>query len=99
METMYFFMDTHDKKDGTFPNEIGTKEFEEFYKAYETACKEEGVISVKIHAGLKEGRAFCLNMAPNEEAVYRVHQKIGLLYSEITKISTISPADLLYKQI
>jgi len=95
MQDMRFFMDTHDEKQGTFPAGITPQEFEVFYKLYEQACKEEGVISVKIHAGFSEGRAFCLNMAPNTEAVFRVHEKVGLPYNEITEITTISPADLL----
>ena len=95
MQNMRFFMDTHDERQGTFPAGITPKEFESFYKLYEQACEEEGVISVKIHAGFSQGRAFCLNMAPNVEAVFRVHEKVGLPYTEITEISTISPSDLL----
>ncbi|MCH9813671.1 MAG: DUF4242 domain-containing protein [Epsilonproteobacteria bacterium] len=95
MQTLRFFMDTHDKKNETFPADISPKELEGFYQSYEDACKEEGVISLKIHVGFEEGRAFCLNMAPDVDAVYRVHQKVGLPYDTITEVTTISPADLL----
>lgn len=95
MEKMRFFMDTHDKEQETFPAGITPTEFKEFYKAYEKACLEEGVISIKIHAGFKQGKAFCLNMAPSAEAVFKVHEKVGLPYNDITEIMTISPSDLI----
>ena len=94
MENMRFFLDTHDQKNGTFPIGIKPHELENFYKSYEQACKEEGVISLKIYAGFNEGRAFCINMAPNEEAVFNVHKKVGLPYDTITEVSSISPSDL-----
>lgn len=97
MQNMRFFMDTHDKNNQTFPESISPADLEKFYTSYEVACKEEGVISLKIHVGFEEGRAFCLNMAPNADAVYRVHEKIGLPYDSITEVSSISPADLLRK--
>lgn len=95
MENMRFFIDTHDKENKTFPESIKPAELEEFYKAYEQACKEENVISLKIYAGFDKGRAFCINMAANEEAVFNVHKKIGLPYDTITEVSSISPSDLL----
>jgi len=95
MRTMRFFLDTHDKENETFPESIKPEELEEFYKTYEKACNEEGVISLKIYAGFEKGRAFCINMAPNEEAVFNVHKKIGLPYDTITEVNSISPSDLL----
>ena len=67
---------------------------EGFYKKYEAACAEEGVISLRIHVGFEDGKAFCFNMAPNVEAVKRVHDKVGLPYETITEVNTITPADL-----
>ena len=95
MEKMRFFIDTHDKENQTFPESIRPEELEEFYKAYEKACNEEGVTSLKIYAGLDKGRAFCINIAVNEEAVFNVHKKIGLPYDTITEVYSISPSDLL----
>lgn len=97
MQNLRFFIDTHDKNNQTFPESISPDDLAKFYESYEQACKEEGVISLKIHVGFDEGRAFCLNMAPNADAVFRVHQKIGLQYDNITEVNTISPADLLRK--
>lgn len=97
MKKMRFFIDTHDKNNGTFPSEITTEQFKDFYKSYEEVCREEGVISLKIHAGLEDGRAFCLNMASDVESVFRVHERMGLPYDNITEVSSISPEDILFK--
>ena len=94
-QTMHFYMDTHDKNNGTFPDGITPEGLEEFYKQYEKACEEEGVISLNIQVGFNEGRAFCLTMAPSINAVFKVHQKVGLPFDTITEVSSISPADLL----
>ncbi|WP_428739066.1 DUF4242 domain-containing protein [Sulfurimonas sp.] len=94
MENMKFFIDTHDKENKTFPAEITPKQLEGFYKKYEEACIEEGVISLRIHVGFEDGKAFCFNMAPSVEAVKRVHDKVGLPYDSITEVSTITPGDL-----
>jgi len=95
MEQMKYFMDTHDKEKRTFPEGLSQEQLGEFFQSYEAACKEEGVISIKTHVGLKDGKAFCLNMAPSAEAVYRVHEKVGLPFDSITEIQTISPADII----
>lgn len=95
MEKMRFFIDTHDKENKTFPDSISAEELAGFYEGYEQACNEEGVVSLQIYAGFEKGRAFCINMAPNEEAVYNVHKKVGLPYDTITEVNSISPSDLL----
>ncbi len=91
MNNLKLFIDTHDKNNKTFPENITPSELEVFYKQYEKACKEEGVISVKTHVGFSEGRAFCLNMAIDADAIKRVHEKVGLPFDTITEVSTISP--------
>jgi len=98
MEKMRYFIDTHDKANETFPEGITKEQLAEFYKSYEQACKEEGVISIRIDVGLEKGRAFCMNMAPSEEAVFNVHQKVGLPYDSITEIESISQFDLLFNK-
>lgn len=91
MEKMKYFMDTHDKTKGTFPEEISKEQLTEFYEAYKKACKEEGVIPMQTHVGLDDGRAFCYNMAPSAEAVKRAHDKVGLPYDSITEIESFTP--------
>jgi hypothetical protein len=94
MSKMKFFIDTHDKESGTFPKGITPEQMEDFYKKYEAACEEEGVISLRIHVGFEDGKAFCFNMAPNAKAVERVHKKVGLPFESITEVNTITPSDL-----
>ncbi len=96
MQTMKFFVDTHDARKGTFPAGIGRDDFAGFYVKYEEACRAEGVVSLRIHVGFQEGRAFCFNMAPDAESVRRVHERVGLPYDEITEVVTSTPGDLFF---
>jgi hypothetical protein len=96
MQKMKFFIDTHDQTRGSFPAEISKEDFAGFYEVYETACAEEGVVSLRIHVGFDEGRAFCLNMAPSAEAVRRVHEKVGLMFDTITEVTTVTPGDMYF---
>jgi hypothetical protein len=92
---MKLFMDTHDKRDGTFPASITPEQLNEFYAGYAKACREEGVVIVRTYVSTKEGRAFCLNMAPSVEAIKKAHEKAGLPYDSITEVNGVAPTDLL----
>lgn len=96
MQSMKFFIDTHDARKGTFPAGIGKEDFAGFYAKYEEACRAEGVISLRLHVGFQEGRAFCFNMAPDAESVRRVHERVGLPFDEITEVVTSTPGDLFF---
>jgi hypothetical protein len=98
MNRMRFFVDTHDRSRGTFPEKISAKEFEAFFEKYEQACQEEGVVVLRTHLSLEEGRAFCFNMAPDAEAVRRAHEKAGLPFDSITEVTTATPGDLFFKR-
>lgn len=91
-----FFIDTHDARRGTFPAGISPEAFAAFHAQYEAVCREEGVVSLRIHVGFEEGRAFCFTMAPNAEAVGRVHARLGLPFDEITEVVTSTPGDLFF---
>lgn len=69
MQAMRYFLDTHDRARGSFPAQLSPEEFEVFFAQYETACQAEGVIPLRTHVGYAEGRAFCLNLAPDAESV------------------------------
>ena len=98
MTKMRFFIDTHDRSRGTFPENISVKEFEAFYEKYEQACYDEGVVVLRTHLSLEEGRAFCFNMAPDAEAVRRAHEKVGLPFDSITEVTTATPGDLFFNR-
>lgn len=91
-----FFVDTHDAANGTFPAGISPEAFAGFHAQYEAVCREEGVVSLRIHVGFAEGRAFCLTMAPDAEAVRRVHERLGLPFDAITEVATSAPGDLFF---
>ena len=96
MQPMKFFLDTHDARHGTFPSGISKEDFAAFYATYEEACRAENVVNLRVHVGFEEGRAFCLNMAPDADAVRRVHERAGLPFDEITEIVTTTPGDLFF---
>lgn len=97
MQAMKFYVDTHDQRSNTFPAGIGKEQFAEFFKGYERAAREEGVVVLRVHVGLEEGRAYCLNMAPSVEHVRRAHDRVGLPYETITEVTTATPGDLFFQ--
>lgn len=98
MQPMRFYIDTHDRNTGTFPEQLSPEDFCGFYAKYEAVCLEEGVVPLRTHVGLKEGRAFCFNMAPDAEAVRRVHDRLGLPFDAITEVVTTTPGDLFFQR-
>lgn len=98
MQKMRFFIDTHDRARQTFPAGLTPADFEGFYAKYEAACYDEGVVPLRTHVGFEDGRAFCFNMAPDAEAVRRVHDKLGLPFDSITEVTTVTPGDMFFKR-
>ncbi len=98
MPAMRFFLDTHDRTRDTFPASLSVTEFEGFYPQYEQACLAEGVVPLRLHVGLEAGRAFCLTMAPDAEAVRRAHERIGLPFDSITEVATATPGDIFFRR-
>lgn len=96
MQPMKFFIDTHDAAKGTFPAGIAKEQFAAFYTEYEAACREEGAISLRVHAGFGDGRAYCFTMAPDADAVRRAHHRVGLAFDSITEVVTSTPGDLFF---
>ncbi len=98
MQPMRFFIDTHDRSRNTFPGQLTPAEFGAFDASYEQSCYAEGVVPLKLHVGLAEGRAFCLNMAPDADAVKRVHERVGLPFDSITEVATATPGDAFFRR-
>ena len=83
---MRMFIDTHSTETGTFPENLSPVDFAGFHQKYNEICAEEGVINMRIHVGMNEGRAFCVNLAPDADAVRRVHDRAGLPFDTITEV-------------
>ncbi len=98
MRAMRFFLDTHDRARESFPAELSPADFEVFYGQYEQACYAEGVIPLRTHLSYADGRAFCLNMAPDAEAVRRAHARVGLPFDSITEVTTATPGDTFFRR-
>ena len=98
MQAMRFFIDTHDHAKQTFPNGLKVEDFEGFFALYEQACLAEGVVLLRVHAGLADGRAFCFTMAPDTEAVRRAHERVGLPFDSITEVTTATPGDAFFRR-
>lgn len=91
---MKFFIDTHDQRSSTFPAGISKEQFQEFFREYEKASRTAGVVVLRAHVGLDDGRAYCFNMAPSAEDVRRAHEQAGLPFELITEVATATPGDL-----
>ena len=96
MQKMKLFIDTHDRRNGTFPQSIGKEAFGGVFEQYAKACVEEGVVVVNAMVNAAEGRMLCLNMAPNPEAIRRAHEKVGLAFDSNTEVTTASPGDIYF---
>jgi hypothetical protein len=95
---MKLFLDTHDRDHHSFPAQLTPAQFEAFFAQYEQACYAEGVIPVRVHVGYGEGRAFCLTLAPDVEAVRRAHARAGLPFDTITEVQTATPGDTFFRR-
>ncbi len=98
MPALRYFLDTHDQANNTFPANFSAQEFAGFFTVYEQACAEEGVIPIRLHVGYEAGRAFCLNLAPNAEAVRRVHERVGLPFDSITEVTMATTGDTFFQR-
>jgi hypothetical protein len=97
MQPMKFFVDTHDQRKETFPAGTTREEFAQFFAKYEHCARQEGVVVLRVHVGIEEGRAFCFSMAPSAEHVKRAHDQAGLPFDSITEVSTATPGDLFFR--
>ncbi len=95
---MKIFIDTHDKRDGSFPASITPEQLNAFYAKYAKACEDSGVVIVRTYVSLKEGRAYCITMASSDDAVKKAHKNAGLPYKTITEVNGVAPNDLLLNQ-
>ncbi|TXI48830.1 MAG: DUF4242 domain-containing protein [Lysobacter sp.] len=98
MTPMRFFIDTHDRERETFPAALSAEQFRDFLAAYEKACQDEGVVLMRVHTNLDVGRAFCMTLAPDANAVQRAHARVGLPFDSITEVAAAGPYDIFVAQ-
>ena len=96
MQKLKTFIDTHSKENGTFPAEVSKGDFSGVYEKYMEACEKEGVVIVNTMLSAQDGRMFCVNMAPNADAIKRAHEEVGLPFDSITEVTTTSPGDIYF---
>jgi len=60
----------------------------------EEACRAEGAVSLRIHVGFEDYRAWSFTMAPTTDAVRRVHERADPLFDEITEVVASTQGDL-----
>jgi len=97
MQKLKFFVDTHDHKRSTFPQNLTKDQLAAFLRTFEEACQAESVVMLRAHVSLKDGLAYCFTMAPDEAAVRRAHERAGLPFDTITEVTTVTPGDLYFE--
>ena len=94
---MKYFIDTHDKTKGSFPQGPLTEaEFFAKFDELEEAAPRFGVGAQAAHVNLKEGKAFCFMSGPDAEAVRKAHEAVHLPFDSITEVKRVTGADLRY---
>jgi Protein of unknown function (DUF4242) len=96
MQKIKMFIDTHDKRNGTFPERIEKEAFGDVYRLYAAACEQEGVVIVTTMLNAEDGKMYCVNLAPDAEAIRRAHDRIGLKFDSISEVTTASPGDIYF---
>jgi len=94
---MRYFIDTHDRSKGTFPQgQLTEAQFFAQFDALEAAAPKFGVGAHAAHVNLKDGKAFCFMSGPDEEAVRNAHEAVHLPFDSITEVKRVTGADLRY---
>jgi hypothetical protein len=92
---MKYFIDTHDKTKGSFPEqELTEEQFFQQFAALEEAAGQFGVFGHAAHVNLKDGKAFCFMSGPDEESIRKAHAAINLPYDSITEVRRVTGADM-----
>ena len=92
---MKYFIDTHDKTKGSFPQqELTEEEFFANFDSLEEAAKQFSVFGHAAHVNLKDGKAFCFMSGPDEESIRKAHAAINFPFDSITEVRRVSGADM-----
>jgi hypothetical protein len=92
---MKYFIDTHDRTKGSFPQqELTEEEFFANFDSLEEAAKRFGVFGHAAHVNLENGKAFCFMSGPDEESIRKAHAAINFPYDSITEVRRVTGADM-----
>lgn len=92
---MKFFIDTHDKAKGSFPEgELTEAQFFAQFDALEAVAPQFGAGAHAAHVNLKDGKAFCLMCGPDEESIRKAHEAVHMTYDSITEVKRVTGADM-----
>jgi hypothetical protein len=92
---MKYFIDTHDRKKGSFPaEELTEQQFLAQFDALEAAGHKLDVFGHAAHVSLREGKAFCFMSGPDEDAIRETHAAINFPFDSITEVRRVTGADM-----
>jgi hypothetical protein len=92
---MKYFIDTHDKTKGSFPQgELTEAEFFAQFDELEKAAPQFGAGAHAAHVNLKGGKAFCFMSGPDEESIRKAHEAVHMTYDSITEVKRVTGADM-----
>ena len=92
---MKYFLDTHDRSKGTFPDgEITEEQFFANFDALDEAGRQFGVSAIAAHVSLAEGKAWCFMSGPDIESVRKAHMAVDFPFDSITEIRRVSAGDM-----
>jgi len=90
-----YFIDTHDKTKGSFPQgELTEAEFFAQFDALEKVAPQFGAGAHAAHVNLKNGKAFCFMCGPDEESIRKAHEAVHMTYDSITEVKRVTGADM-----
>ena len=92
---MKYFIDTHDKTKGSFPDDHMTDaQFIRLYQKFEKALEEVGGADLGAHVNVKGCKAFCFTKGPDADAIRRAHEKLNFPFDSITEVRRVTGVDL-----
>ena len=92
---MKYFLDTHDRAKGTFPDgEITEEQFFANFDALDEAGRQFGVSALAAHVDLAGGKAWCFMSGPSIDAVQKAHLAVNFPFDSIQEVRRVSAGDM-----
>ena len=92
---MKYFLDTHDRAKGTFPDgDITEEQFFANFDALDEAGRKYGVTALAAHVDLEGGKAWCFMSGPDMLSVRLAHQDVNFPFDSIQEVRRVSAGDM-----